>query len=65
VNHKTKIKMQLKKTVTPSFNYLTIKNVEEALKYLKPLEEFALLTSNFRAINYITCLEDVFKNIDK
>lgn len=40
---------------------VVIKDNNDALDYLKPLEDFALLTDNFRAIGLISQLESVFR----
>ncbi|XP_055373456.1 uncharacterized protein LOC129606871 isoform X2 [Condylostylus longicornis] len=44
---------------------IAIESYEQALKYLKPLEEFVMLKSNFRAINYLNCLQNVLKELNK
>lgn len=49
---------------TPSENMdesVIIKDNSEALDYLRPLEEFAMLTDNFRAIGLISQLEAIFR----
>ncbi|XP_075159641.1 uncharacterized protein LOC142232838 [Haematobia irritans] len=39
-----------------------IRNAKDALRLLKPLEEYAMLRENYRAIGLITQLEEIFKN---
>uniref|UniRef100_W8ARK6 HTH CENPB-type domain-containing protein n=1 Tax=Ceratitis capitata TaxID=7213 RepID=W8ARK6_CERCA len=39
-----------------------VKNYKDALKLLKPLEEFAMLEENYRVIGLISQLEDIFKH---
>ncbi|XP_055842144.1 uncharacterized protein LOC129909167 isoform X2 [Episyrphus balteatus] len=45
-----------------SNNERTIDTYEDALRHLKPLEDFVLLEENFRAIGVISQLESIFRN---
>ncbi|XP_067642570.1 uncharacterized protein [Eurosta solidaginis] len=42
-----------------------VTNYKDALKLLKPLEEFAMLEENYRVIGLISQLEDIFKHPPK
>lgn len=41
---------------------VVLRSNSDALDYLRPLEEFAMLTDNFRAIGLITQLETIFRS---
>lgn len=42
-----------------------VETYEQALKHLKPLEDFALREENYRVIGLLSTLEIIFKNAKK
>lgn len=39
----------------------TLDSAEKVLQYMQPLFDLALLNENYKAVNFLTKLEDIFK----
>lgn len=64
-NHQQNISMSKASKRRASSPFPDVESVEEALKHIKVLEDYAMLSDNFRAIGLLTQLEQAFKKLPK